>query len=340
VDASGSAPRFPPLFSDNMEKLLGAARNPGAAVEQVHKDLAHSVQKRYEQALMHLLTHVAQRTGRRKLALAGGCAMNSVANGRIPASTDFESVFVHPAAGDAGGAVGAALCAERDLSGALPRQKLHNAALGPGFDDDAIARILDGCEYAFTQHGCVRRRVASDDALCQETAAALASGQVVGWFQGRMEWGPRALGQRSILADPRRGDMRELLNEKIKRREGFRPFAPSILREAVSEWFSVDDDVPFMMKVYPVREDRRCEVPAITHVDGTGRLQTVTRESNGIYYALISAFARATGVPMLLNTSFNENEPIVCGPQEAIDCFLRTRMDRLVLGRHVVQRGV
>ena len=162
---------------------------------------------------------------------------------------------------------------------------------------------------------------------------------MVGWFQGRMEWGPRALGNRSILGDPRRADMKDILNLKIKRRESFRPFAPSILREAVSDWFKDEDDVPFMMQVLPIREFRRPQIPAVTHVDGTGRLQTVTRESNARYYALIEAFGRLTGVPMVLNTSFNENEPVVCRPEEALDCFLRTKMDVLVLGRTMIARG-
>ena len=182
-------------------------------------------------------------------------------------------------------------------------------------------------------------RVADESLLIQETAKAIADGAVVGWFQGRMEWGPRALGNRSIVCDPRRADMKEILNAKIKRRESFRPFAPSILREAVAEWFETDDDVPFMMQVYPIRAEKRALIPAVTHVDGSGRLQTVTRESNPRYYALIEAFRVLTGVPMVLNTSFNENEPVVCTPAEALDCFLRTRMDMLAMGGWVVRRA-
>jgi len=178
-----------------------------------------------------------------------------------------------------------------------------------------------------------------DDAeLCQRTAQAIAEGLVIGWFQGRMEWGPRALGNRSILCDPRRTDMKDILNAKIKRRESFRPFAPSILREAVGEWFEQEDDVPFMMQVFQVREDKRALIPAVTHVDGSGRLQTVHRETNPLYHQLISAFRSLTSVPLVLNTSFNENEPVVCRPEEALDCFLRTRMDVLVLGNFFVER--
>ena len=189
-----------------------------------------------------------------------------------------------------------------------------------------------------SSESCDVERIQDIETLCAKTASAIANGGVIGWFQGRMEWGPRALGNRSIVCDPRRGDMKEILNAKIKRRESFRPFAPSILREEVPNWFEVDDDVPFMMQVHPVRTDRRSQVPAITHVDGSGRLQTVTRESNSRYYQLIQAFRRITGVPMVLNTSFNENEPVVCRPEEALKCFLRTKMDFLVMGTWVVGR--
>ncbi len=175
--------------------------------------------------------------------------------------------------------------------------------------------------------------------LCGRTAAAIADGLVVGWFQGRMEWGPRALGNRSILCDPRRADMKDILNHKVKRRESFRPFAPSVLRESVPEWFEVDDDVPFMMKVFPIRKEKRAQVPAVTHVDGTGRLHTVFRRTNPIYYRLIEDFEKLTGMPMVLNTSFNENEPVVCQPEEALDCFLRTKMDLLIMGHWTVSRA-
>src|SRR5207302_6272461 len=184
----------------------------------------------------------------------------------------------------------------------------------------AVSRIDDGGE------------------LCQRTARAIAEGLIIGWFQGRMEWGPRALGNRSILCDPRRADMKEILNTKIKRRESFRPFAPSILRESVPDWFESDDDVPFMMKVFQIRAERRGQIPAVTHVDGSGRLQTVTRSANPRYYRLIEKFRDMTGVPIVLNTSFNENEPVVCRPEEALSCFLRTKMDLLVLGGYMISR--
>jgi carbamoyltransferase len=189
------------------------------------------------------------------------------------------------------------------------------------------------------EQGCTLERISDEEELCRCTATAIADGQVIGWFQGRMEWGPRALGNRSILGDPRRANMKDILNLKIKRRESFRPFAPSILREAVQEWFEQDAEVPFMMQVFQFRAEQRQRIPAVSHVDGSGRLQTVSRETNPRYYQLIEAFREQTGVPMLLNTSFNENEPVVCTPAEALDCFLRTKMDVLVLGDWFIQRA-
>ena len=215
---------------------------------------------------------------------------------------------------------------------------MNHAYWGPQFSDEEIGALLDANKVEFSSQACVVNQLENQAALGSRTAKAIADGKVVGWFQGRMEWGPRALGNRPILADPRRADMKDILNLKIKRRESFRPFAPSILREHVAEWFEVDDDVPFMMQVYPIRTEKRALIPAVTHVDGSGRLQTVTRDSNPRYYALIEAFRALTGVPMVLNTSFNENEPVVCTPQEALDCFLRTKMDLLVMEDWVVER--
>ena len=209
---------------------------------------------------------------------------------------------------------------------------------GPSFSDHEIEKTLRSYGQPLLAAKCESTRIDDDAELCRRTARLIADGGVVGWFQGRMEWGPRALGNRSILGDPRRADMKDILNAKIKRRESFRPFAPSILRDAVPAWFELDADVPFMSHVLPIRADRRAHIPAVTHVDGTGRLQTVTRESNPLYYELISAFRSLTGTPMILNTSFNENEPVVCRPEEALDCFLRTRMDALVMGRWMIAR--
>jgi carbamoyltransferase len=216
--------------------------------------------------------------------------------------------------------------------------EMTHAYWGPSFSNTELQALLTEQRAAIETEGCTVQTFDDDNQLVETTARALADGLVVGWFQGRMEWGPRALGNRSILGDPRRADMKTILNVKIKRRESFRPFAPSILREAVGDWFVRNDDVPFMLQVIPIRPERREQIPAVTHVDGTGRLQTVDHASNPLYYALIAAFFRLTGVPMVLNTSFNENEPVVCRPQEALDCFLRTKMDVLVLGNHLVRR--
>ena len=325
------------LFSRQLEQLLGPRRAADAPLEQHHKDIARSAQAMYEEALFHLLHAVHRRHAVDALALAGGCAMNSVANGKVTVRTPFRRLYVQSAAGDAGGAIGAAMTVWHELGG--KRGVPHDHAYwGPQFDDAEIARLLNARASEIAEAQCTATHAHDEASLMSDTAAAIARGEVVGWFQGRMEWGPRALGDRSIVCDPRRADMKDLLNRKIKRRESFRPFAPSVLREAVADWFEIDGDVPFMMQVYPIRAERRAAIPAVTHVDGTGRLQTVTPEANPRYHALIRAFLDLTGVPMVLNTSFNENEPVVCTPAEALDCFLRTRMDRLVLGSHVVCR--
>jgi carbamoyltransferase len=336
----GGAPAVGMLYSPGLVDLLGPARAPDEPLAQRHRDIARSVQAMYEEAFFHLLSHLHGRYKVDSLCLAGGCAMNSVANGKVYARSPFRRLYVQAAAGDAGGAIGAALVAwQRVRNGAgTARSPMSHAYYGPEFSDAEIAAVLEKRRGEAESQGCKIEHVRDETALIERTARAVADGAVVGWFQGRMEWGPRALGNRSIVCDPRRADMKEILNSKIKRRESFRPFAPSVLREAVPEWFEVDDDVPFMMQVYPIREAQRARIPAVTHVDGSGRLQTVTRQANPRYYALIEAFAALTGVPMVLNTSFNENEPIVCRPEEALDCFLRTRMDVLAMGQWYVSR--
>ena len=215
---------------------------------------------------------------------------------------------------------------------------MDHAQWGPQFSREDIHGILEKLRPDLDRQGCSTELIADEDALCRRTAGAISDGKVIGWFQGRMEWGPRALGNRSILCDPRRANMKDILNLKIKRRESFRPFAPSILREAVPAWFETDDDVPFMMQVYQIRQEKRPAIPAVTHVDGSGRLQTVHRHTNPRYYRLIESFRDLTGIPLLLNTSFNENEPVVCRPEEALDCFLRTKLDVLVLQDWFVSR--
>ncbi len=336
MEWEGGSPEFGDLFSDGLIALLGPRRKPDEPLTQRHMDIAHSAQAMYEEAFFHLLGKLHARHPMDAIALSGGCAMNSVANGKVTIRSPFRQVYVQSAAGDAGGAIGAALSVWHKLGG--KRGPAHDHAYwGPSFSDDAVRALLASRADEIDAAGCQVRH-ADEEALTQETAAAIARGEVVGWFQGRMEWGPRALGNRSILGDPRRADMKERLNLKIKRRESFRPFAPSVLKEAVPQWFELDGDVPFMMQVYPIRSDKRALIPAVTHVDGSGRLQTVTAQANPRYHRLICAFRDLTDVPMVLNTSFNENEPVVCTPAEALDCFLRTRMDLLVIGNCMVTR--
>jgi carbamoyltransferase len=325
------------LFHANLENLLGPRRSPQDPLTDAHRDIARSVQGMYEEAFFHLLHELQPRYGVKQLALAGGCAANSVANGKVRRETAFQRVYVQSAAGDAGGAIGAGYSAWHRLGGARTFVMDH-AYWGPGFAPSEISALIETHRQQIAACGCEVKTVLDQDALCRETAHAIAAGQVVGWFQGRMEWGPRALGNRSIVCDPRRGDMKEILNAKIKRRESFRPFAPSVLEAAVPDWFEEDDAVPFMMQVFQIREDKRALIPAVTHVDGSGRLQTVSRATNPRYHRLIECFRDITGVPMVLNTSFNENEPVVCKPEEALDCFLRTNMDVLVMGDNYIAR--
>jgi carbamoyltransferase len=332
------APQQGLLYSKRLRDLLGAERQPGDPLAQRHKDLAASLQKVYEERFFSLVRALQHRTGLKKLALAGGCAMNSLANGKLFENTDVQEVFIQSAAGDAGTALGAALWVEHAIHGRPRGFVMEHSAWGPHYDEaavrSAIGSRLPGSEGRDGVYDEIEVKTApDDDTLVRETAAAIARGDVVGWYQGRSEWGPRALGQRSILGDPRRADMKDILNLKIKRRESFRPFAPSILAERTGDWFTISYPDPFMVKVYPIRPEKRSQIPAVTHVDGTGRLQTVAAATNPLYWKLISAFEAQTGIPILLNTSFNENEPIVNRPEEALDCFLRTKMDRLVMGR-------
>lgn len=333
----GGEPTVGNLYSTALVDLLGPARQSGEELSQHHRDLARSVQAMYEEAFFHLLNTLYVRHRLDDLTIAGGCAMNSVANGRVYRNTPFKRLYVQSAAGDAGGAIGAAYAAWVQ-SGGTDRFHMAHAYWGPHYSTSAMADLLAARADELDNADCSVRRIDDESQLARETAQAIADGRVIGWFQGRMEWGPRALGNRSILADPRRADMKDILNLKIKRRESFRPFAPSILREHVSEWFETEDDVPFMMQVYPIREAQRSRIPAVTHHDGSGRLQTVERKTNRRYWVLIDAFRELTGVPIVLNTSFNENEPVVCRPEEALDCFLRTKMDVLVLGNFYVER--
>lgn len=333
----GGVPATSDLFSPALEGLLGPRRGRDEPLDQSHWDLARSAQAMYEEAFFHLLDRLHEKTGLTRIALAGGCANNSVANGKIRRRTPFQHVYVHAAPGDAGGAIGAAFAVWHKAGGRRGFTMDH-AYWGPSYDSAAIETLLAERKADLKAANCEVKTYAREADLCRKTAEAVADGKVVGWFQGRMEWGPRALGNRSIVCDPRRADMKQVLNAKIKRRESFRPFAPSVLEDAVPEWFEETDDVPFMMQVFQIREDKRAQIPAVTHVDGSGRLQTVSAKTNPRYAGLIEAFRKLTGVPMVLNTSFNENEPVVCRPGEALDCFLRTDMDVLVLGDHLIRR--
>lgn len=316
-------PSYGRIFSDELERLLGPARKKGGEMTDHYKSIAASTQALFEEAFFGILDAAWEETRQKRLCLAGGCAHNSLAAGKIVPRGRFEEVFVQPAAGDAGTALGAALYVEHHKLGRPRRFVQRHSYFGPEYTEQEIEALLkrEGVDF----------QVLSDSELIPRVARDLADGCVVGWFQGRMEWGPRALGNRSILADPRRADMQDLMNEKIKRREMFRPFAPALPLERVTEYFQQTQPDPFMTKVYAFKPERRAEIPAVAHVDGTGRLQTVTRDENPRYHDLIVEFGKQTGVPIVLNTSFNENEPVVCTPREALACYLRTKMDVLVL---------
>ena len=324
-------PEVAPMFSDYMVKKFGPARGPEEPLSQYHKDLAASVQRISEELIFHILNHLQKKTGLKNICVAGGVAQNSVANGKLSRKTGFSNIYIPSAGHDAGISMGAGLYVHNQVLG-LPRaEPIWSAYTGSRYGNVEIEKYLRSRDIEY--------KIYSDEELYEKVADRLIDSGVVGWFNGRAEFGPRALGARSILADPRRTDAKEILNLKVKRRESFRPFAPSILKEYVSEYFEITDEVPFMEKVFPIRPEKHAVIPAVTHVDGTGRLQTVDQTVTPRYYALIEAFRRKTGVPILLNTSFNENEPIVNSPAEALECFLRTNMDMLVLENCVITRG-
>ncbi|HMP21247.1 MAG TPA: carbamoyltransferase C-terminal domain-containing protein [Ferruginibacter sp.] len=318
------------MYSNLMIEKFGPPRQQGEALTQYHKDLAASVQRYAEQVIFHVLEHLHKKTGLTNVCIAGGVAQNSVANGKITRNTSFKNVYIPSAGHDAGIAMGAALYVQHQLLKAPRQPAIMSAYTGSCFSNEAIKLFLqkEGVQY----------REYDDAALFDIVTDCLVSGGVAGWFNGRAEFGPRALGGRSIIADPRRADAKDILNLKVKRRESFRPFAPSVLKEYVAEFFELDEEVPFMEKVFPIKKEKQALIPAVTHVDGTGRLQSVDKNISPRYYALIDRFRQKTGIPILLNTSFNENEPIVNTPQEALNCFLRTNMDMLVLENILITR--
>ncbi|NDJ11479.1 MAG: carbamoyltransferase [Acidobacteriia bacterium] len=326
----GGEPVVGALYSGLMSAQFGPVRAPEEDLTPRHADLAASVQVIFEEIYFGYLRFVAKATGMRKVCLAGGVALNCAANGRIFSETPFSDVFIQPASHDAGISIGAALHVAHEELGQPRSFVMRHACWGPDYSDAAVQQALDAAGIVYTSH--------SEEDLLAQTAEAIASGLVVGWFQGRMEFGPRALGCRSILADPRRADMKDILNIRIKRREPFRPFCPSITAEDTGKYFELDYPSPFMVQAYSIRPEMRSKLPAVTHEDGTGRLQTVEKDTNPRYWGLLRAFEKLSGLPILINTSFNENEPIVNTPLQAIDCFLRTRMDMLVIGSFIARR--
>jgi carbamoyltransferase len=336
MEWSDGYPTLGRVYSPALEKLLGPPRDKDAPLTKRDENVARSLQAVYEECAFHVLNGLWERTKNPRLCMAGGCAMNSVANGKVRANTPFEELYIQPASGDNGTALGAAYYVWNQFMDKPRSFVMEHGYWGTSYSAADVSPIVD----ARADEEWTYDRVTYEDEaeLCRRAAELISEGNVVGWFQGRMEWGARALGNRSILADPRRGDMRDLINTKIKFREKFRPFAPSILEEALDDYFVDAAPDPFMQQVYAVRPDKRAVLPAITHADGSGRLQTVSERTNPRYYRLIQEFSRISGVPVVLNTSFNENEPIVDTPEQALDCFLRTRMDAIVVGNTVIRR--
>lgn len=317
-------------FSREFVALFGDSRRPSEEITDRHRDMAASAQLVLEETLLHLGRYLRDNTKADTLCLAGGVAYNCVANSRLREELGFREVYVQPAAGDSGAALGAALWLTAQRGGQVERPAMRSAYWGPSFSDEQYRQAI--------HMAGLRAETLEEDALCDRVATELMNGRLVFWFQGRMEWGPRALGNRSLLADPRREDIRELINAKVKLRESFRPFAPSVLEDRAGDYFELNKSSPFMVFTVRVRHSAKGIIPAVTHVDGTARVQTVSRESNPKFHRLLEAFGRKTGVPVLLNTSFNVQEPIVCSPAEAVDCFLRTQVDWLVLGNLMVGR--
>lgn len=320
---------LPRLWSDKMETLLGPARSPDAPIEARHRDIARSLQRRFETIMLEMVRDAVSLTGIRDLVLAGGCAHNAVANGRLLIEGVVDRLFVQPAAGDDGTALGAALSVLHQVHQRPRTPAMTGSYYGPSWSDAEIETALKGVSS---------RRLGTDE-LVRTCASAIAAGKVVGWFQGREEWGSRALGNRSILAHPGLPGIKDALNTRVKMREGFRPFAPAVLEERMSELYEGTHPVPFMNIVYATRPAWRERLSGVTHADGTGRVQSVSREGNPLFHALIAAFAALTGTPVLLNTSFNENEPIVHTPAEAVACFRRTRMDAMGIGPFWCEKG-
>jgi len=329
-------PEVETIFSPYLEKRLGKRREPKEFLGKKHKDIAFCLQKRLEEVILILIKDFSSKEGR-NLCLAGGVSHNCAANGKLVATGAFKGIYVPPAPGDGGLSIGATLYLWHQILGNPRSFKMRSASWGPHFNIDEIKAQIEENKQKFQAAGCVIERIEDEDVLCRRAAKAISEGKIVGWFQGRMEFGPRALGNRSIVADPRKAQMKDVLNEMVKHREAFRPFAPSILQEATAEYFEHTIPSPFMSFVYKIKDSKKNEIPAVCHIDQTARLQTVTKEANPLYWKLIKSFKEITGIPVLLNTSFNENEPIACSPKEAIECFLRTDMHTLAIGPYIVE---
>ncbi|MEE9270355.1 MAG: carbamoyltransferase [Candidatus Krumholzibacteria bacterium] len=319
------------MTNGRFDKLFGRpVRSAESKLDQFHMDMAASVQRVTEDVVLNMARHAHKKTGSKNLCMAGGVALNCVANGRVLRETPFENIFIQPAAGDAGGSVGVASYIYNSILDHDRDFEWRHAYFGPEFSTDEVRGYLDAGEVKYTE--------LSEEEILERTANAIVDQRVIGWFQGRMEFGPRALGNRSILADARNPENKDVVNMKIKFRESFRPFAPTVLEERVSDYFELDVPSPYMLLVAQVREDKR-EIPSVTHVDGSARIQTVNREENQLYYDLIKRFDEKTGCPVIINTSFNvRGEPIVCTPHDAYMCFMRTNMDVLVIDRFYLEK--
>jgi carbamoyltransferase len=328
-DLSWFNPTFtgPGMLSQKFVETFGPPRVPNSAIDSRHEDIAASLQALLEETILHYLEKLRARTGKRNLCLSGGVVLNCVLNGKILESGLFDHIFIPPNPGDAGCAVGAALYIHHQLNGGQRNYVMDHAFLGPGYGDSDILAALDNAKLDYRKM----------DDTAKEVARLVADGKIVGWFQGRMEWGPRALGNRSLLADPTRAEMRDVVNKWVKHREDFRPFAPSVLEEKASEYFEHITDSPYMLFITQVCDDQKKAIPAVTHVDGTARPQTVSQKTNPLYWQVIKEFENITGVPCVLNTSFNiMGEPIVCTPPQAIRCFYGTGIDALAIGNYLV----
>ena len=336
-----SSPNIANIYKDNLSNLLGNPRKKNEEILLIHKDIAASAQAVYEFIFFDILNKLYTKSKNDNLCLSGGCAMNSVANGKIINNTPYKKIYINYSPSDSGGAIGSAILAQKKLKQLVNVDSINNPYLGNRYSNKQIKNIIDDYKKKLIEKKIKTQFFENEDSkkLLQFVAKEIANKKIIGLFTGRMEFGSRALGNRSIIADPRDSEIRNILNLKIKRRESFRPFAPSILQEFTKDWFEVDDEVPFMSKVYKVKKNKQHLIPAVVHVDGTGRLQSVDGKYNKNYYNLIKEFYNLTKVPVILNTSFNENEPIVRNPEQAIECFLRTDMDLLVLENHVLSRN-